>query len=141
MSNKISDLIESSFLQSENKNDFKNRVLKGLQELRENPETTIGLDVFYQALKNIWELGRASANFQAICNCASHRAFTDENVFFEDCPVHGINGTEPYGEFASRKAVEQSFAADAPMWRCRACGSENSHQFANCVHCGASGRR
>lgn len=37
--------------------------------------------------------------------------------------------------------AEQSFAADAPMWRCKACGSENSHQFANCVHCGASGRR
>lgn len=39
------------------------------------------------------------------------------------------------------EAFQQSFAVDAPMWRCRACGSENSHQFANCVHCGASGRR
>lgn len=44
-------------------------------------------------------------------------------------------------DLAHEKAVEQSFAADAPMWRCKACGSENSHQFANCVHCGASGRR
>lgn len=39
------------------------------------------------------------------------------------------------------QAAQQSFAADAPLWRCKACGSENSHQFANCVHCGASGRR
>jgi len=32
-------------------------------------------------------------------------------------------------------------AVDAPMWRCRYCGNENSFDNANCSACGKSGRR
>ena len=32
-------------------------------------------------------------------------------------------------------------AADAPLWRCKTCGTENSFDNANCSACGKSGRR
>lgn len=76
-----------------------------------------------QALKDEWMIGTSSR-------------FCDE-VDFDSATVEEV-AKLIWREY---QAAQQIVQADAPMWRCKACGAENSHQFANCVHCGRSGRR
>lgn len=43
-------------------------------------------------------------------------------------------------DLANKRSLTKR-ATDAPMWRCKTCGAENSFDNANCSACGESGRR